>query len=251
MTRPDRHNEVELNWLPSGSITYLLGGQYVKIERNSLGLFWAAVPHQIVDFDVEAPYFVVTVPLTEFLRAGIDRSFINRVLMGEFLIDSLEYANDAENLRRWESDLKSQSSILERAAQLEIRARLLRMSSRIADSSSSIPSLDLSRADQIACYIAKNYQQPLTSESIAAAHEIHPNYAMNLFRKSFGTTITSFVVQHRLTHAQRLLVSTDDSIANVSMEAGFQSLSRFNEAFKQTCGCSPREYRKQHRQRSE
>ncbi|MCU0718670.1 MAG: helix-turn-helix domain-containing protein [Pirellula sp.] len=59
--------------------------------------------------------------------------------------------------------------------------------------------------------------------------------------------MTAFVVQHRLSHAQRLLVTTEDSILNIATESGFQSLSRFNEAFKEACGCSPREYRKLHR----
>ena len=39
----------------------------------------------------------------------------------------------------------------------------------------------------------------------------------------------------------------DDAMLNVALAAGFQSLSRFNEAFKAACGCSPRDYRKAHR----
>ena len=97
----------------------------------------------------------------------------------------------------------------------------------------------LSRADQLACYIARHYHRPLTSRSIAEANGVHPNYAMNLFRQTFGTTMTHFITEHRISHAQRLLVTTDDAILNVALAAGFQSLSRFNEAFKAACGCSP------------
>ena len=50
----------------------------------------------------------------------------------------------------------------------------------------------------------------------------------------------------RISHAQRLLVTTDDTILDIALAAGFQSLSRFNEAFKSICGCPPRDYRKQH-----
>ena len=251
MQRPDRHNEIELNWLASGSLTYLLGGRRATISAGKLGLFWAAIPHQIVDFGTESPYFVVTIPLTEFLRAGISREFVNRALQGELLIDSMIDDADTSLFARWEVDLKSQSPVFERAAQLEVRARLLRMSGRITSAVNPPAPPGLSLADQLACFIAKNYQQPLTSESIAAANELHPNYAMNLFRKAFGTTMTAFMVQHRLSHAQRLLVTTDDTILNVAMEAGFQSLSRFNEAFKEECGCSPRDYRKLHRNKLE
>ena len=104
---------------------------------------------------------------------------------------------------------------------------------------------NLSRADQLACYIAQNYHEPLTAEGIAKASGLHPNYAMNLFRQAFGTTMSDFITEHRLSHAQRLLLTTSDSVAEIAFDAGFQSLSRFNEAFKRSCGCSPREYRKQ------
>lgn len=104
----------------------------------------------------------------------------------------------------------------------------------------------LTRVDLIACYIARHYQQPLTSQSIADATDVHANYAMTLSRRTFGTTMTAFIIQHRISHAQRLLVTTDDAILNVAVESGFQSLSRFNEAFKSACGCSSREYRKAH-----
>ena len=104
----------------------------------------------------------------------------------------------------------------------------------------------LSRADQLACFIARHYHEPLTAEAIATAHGLHPNYAMALFRRAFGIRMTSFITQHRISHAQRLLVTTDDSILEIALAAGFRSLSRFNEAFKADCGCPPRGYRNRH-----
>ena len=70
---------------------------------------------------------------------------------------------------------------------------------------------------------------------------------MNLFRRAFGTTMSTFITQHRISHVQRLLVTTDDPIVSIAFGAGFQSLSRFNEAFKADCGCSPRKFRRENR----
>jgi AraC family transcriptional regulator, melibiose operon regulatory protein len=50
-----------------------------------------------------------------------------------------------------------------------------------------------------------------------------------------------------LSHAQRLLVTTEELILNVALSSGFGSLSRFNEAFQGAFGCTPRDYRKRHR----
>lgn len=247
MPRPDRHNEIELNLLTAGSLTYLLGGQRKTLEAGRLGIFWAATPHQIVEINGNAPYFVLTLPLSEFLRTGLHLDSVNRVLRGELLVDSKQDETDELMFQRWERELKSGVPALVRAAHLEVQARLLRFAGRLSESPAASSAPMLSRADQLACYIAKNYHLPLTSQSIADANGVHPNYAMSLFRKTFGTTMTTFITQHRISHAQRLLVTTEDSILNVALASGFQSLSRFNEAFKAVCECSPRVYRKLHR----
>ena len=68
MRRPDRHNEVELNFLESGSLTYLLGGRKVKVSSQRLSMFWAAIPHQIIEYAAGTEYFVATIPLAWFLQ---------------------------------------------------------------------------------------------------------------------------------------------------------------------------------------
>ena len=47
----------------------------------------------------------------------------------------------------------------------------------------------LNKVEQIACHIAQHYLNPLTAESIGEAVDLHPNYAMSLFKKTFGTTL--------------------------------------------------------------
>lgn len=248
MPRPDKHNEIEFNLLKSGSLTYLLGGHRVTIESGRLAVFWAAIPHQIVTATGEEPYFVLTLPLSEFLGAGLPLDFVNRVLQGELVIDSASNPCDALKFQQWEQELQQRDPIRERAVRLEVQARLLRLARNLSNSpAAKYPDPALSRADQLACYVARNYREPLTSHKIAQAIRLHPNYAMSLFRRAFGTTMTAFLTQHRITHARRLLATTDKPVLDVALDAGFQSLSRFNEAFKAACGCSPREYRKAHR----
>mgnify|MGYP001828286541 CR=1 FL=1 len=248
MSRPDRHNEIEVNLLTAGSLTYLLGGRRISIEASRVAVFWAAIPHQIVAFEGQAPYFVVTVPLSGFLSAGLELSIVNRILHGELVMDAPADASDEMKFQQWERELREGDPTCERAVRLEVQARLLRLGRTVSNSPTPrYPEPKLSRADQLACYIARNYQEPLTSERIAADNGLHANYAMNLFRRAFGTTMTAFITQHRVSHAQRLLVTSDDPVVEVAFAAGFQSLSRFNEAFKAVCGCSPREFRGRHR----
>lgn len=174
-----------------------------------------------MDFDGLSPYFVVTLPLSEYLQSGIDPDMLNRTLRGDLLIDSSQGEADLLAFQKWEQELREDDHVLERAARLEVQARLLRFAHRISFVPFTHPMPMLTRADQLACYIAQNYQQPLTSQMIADANGLHPNYAMNLFRKTFGTTMTAFVSQHRISHAQRLLVTTDDAILDIGSGIGF------------------------------
>ena len=51
MLRPDRHDEIEINFLDRGTLTYLIGGDRVTVQPRRVTAFWAAVPHQIVAFN--------------------------------------------------------------------------------------------------------------------------------------------------------------------------------------------------------
>lgn len=247
MPRPDRHNEVEINLLRAGTLTYLFGGQRMTVQAGRFAMFWGAIPHQIVALGNAEPYYVVTLPLGWFLAAGLPESFAQTVLKGEIVSNDAPTHGDEAKFQQWEGDLHARNPTRERAALLEIQARLLRLALTLPEKAPArAPDPKLSRADQLACYIARNYQEPLSAEQIATATGLHPNYAMTLFRKAFGTTMTDFLIQHRISHAQRLLVTTDDPIIEIAAAAGFQSLSRFNEAFKKSCGCPPSAYRKSH-----
>jgi AraC-like DNA-binding protein len=255
MPRPDRHNEVEINFLQSGSLTYLLGGRRTTVEAGRLVLFWGAIPHQILKWETTRPYFVATLPLASFLSWGFPDHFARPILAGAIVTDPVSTPGDSARFQQWVSDFHSPQPLFERVAQMEIQARLLRLSATLSPKKASsrkaaksgAPNPALGRADQIACHIAQHYAEPLTAAEIAKNVGLHPNYAMGLFRKAFGTTMVDFLVQHRLSHAQRLLVTTDDPVIQIAAAAGFQSLSRFNEAFKRSCGCAPRDYRKAHR----
>jgi len=48
----------------------------------------------------------------------------------------------------------------------------------------------------------------------------------------------------RLTHAQRLLATTNMKIVDIALDAGFASLSRFYSTFSSACHCTPTTYRK-------
>ncbi len=257
MPRPDRHNEIEINLLRTGSVTYLLGGRKIRIPARHLSVFWAATPHQIIEYEDETEYFVATLPLPWFLQCKLPESLVQTLLQGSVVTEGgEEHADpDLHLLSHWEEDLRQSGEELKKAVLLELEARLLRLaiSSSAAEPRGSTrhraaPSKgELSKVEQMACHIAREYTRQLTAEDIGQHVGLHPNYAMSLFKRTFGTTLIDYVTKHRVSHAQRLLATTSAKIVEVALSSGFASTSRFNAVFRRECGCSPREYRHQHR----
>ena len=257
MRRPDRHNEIELNLLKNGSLTYLFGGKNVTIPQGGMGAFWAAIPHQIIDSSGDPEYYVVTLPLAWFLQCRLPSKLVDRLLHGQFLCDPNRDRFDLDKglFNMWTGDLIGEDSQEVSATRLELHARLLRLAdtlpaTRRKGKSSRTKALlgegGLSKVEQLAAYIAQHYQDPLFIDEVAKHVGLHPNYAMSLFKKTFNITINEYLTQHRLSHAQRLLATTDDKIVDIAFDAGYPTLSRFYEAFKKSCGCSPSHYRRDH-----
>jgi AraC-like DNA-binding protein len=258
MRRPDHHNEVELNLLATGWIVYLFGGRKVRIEAGRLSVFWAAIPHQIIEFGTKTEYFVATIPFAWFLQCKLPDNFVQPLLRGEVHSEPPpgRGRSDRDLFAQWAADLRKPAKETNDIVMLEMEARLRRLAAALPTLPSPLGQTrprqralqdgGLNKVEQMACLIARRYTESLQVEEIGRTVGLHPNYAMSLFKKTFGTTLIDYLTHHRISHAQRLLATTDKKIVEIAFSSGFNSISRFNEAFRRACGCSPREYRLRH-----
>jgi AraC-like DNA-binding protein len=248
------HAHIELNLIKHGSVTYLYGGVETQVGAGRLVAFWSAIPHQIIEASRDAEYFAITIPLTWFLRYPLPECFTRVILDGQVLVDPRESSEGDSNMfKRWIDDLRLRRPARERIVQLEVEARLLRFAEDLvaqspgpANGSKASPVCDTNSADrirQMLCFIAQNYTDQITVEHVGKAAGLHPNYAMNLFRKAVGATLVHYLTRLRLSRAQQLLATSNDKVVDVALSSGFNSLSRFNDVFKKACGSSPRDYR--------
>ena len=87
----------------------------------------------------------------------------------------------------------------------------------------------------------------LSVATIAARHRLPVRYVQRLFEEE-GTTFTEFLLNERLSLAHSILTrsrNSDHKISVVAINAGFGSLSYFNEAFRRRYGTSPSDVRAQ------
>ncbi len=253
MSRPDYHNEIEFNLLDHGSLTYLLRGRRVTIEAGRLAVFWALVPHQIVQYDFDSPYFVATVPLSHFLQWKLPPDFVDAIIHGEVIHERNDAMRQCDPLRfeQWLQDANDGSEVTEEIMLMEMEARLHRLAiSYSVSAPDELARLDRHTSDnveQMAVFVAANYPKPLQVKDIADSVGLHPDYATSLFQRAFGMTLYEYLLDHRISHAQRMLATSVEKVSTIAFESGFNSLSRFNAAFKEACDCTPSEYRSSHK----
>jgi len=256
MPRPDQHDEIEVNFLDRGTLTYLMGGQRITIQPRRVSAFWAAVPHQIVAYENVNYYYVVTVPFGWVLQWGLPEQLMVALTQGQIVADNSgsRSALDRQLFEQWHDDVDGDCNTSHEVVVLELRARLLRLADSVvheqhvpaasgANSASRLHT-NLEKAESMACFVARNYTSRIQVKDIASCVGLHPDYAATLFRKTFGTTLNVLITRHRIAHAQRQLVTSDERVVDIAHDSGFDSLSRFNRAFKQIAGVTPRQYRK-------
>jgi AraC-like DNA-binding protein len=256
MRRPDRHDEIELNLLLSGSLTYLLGGERVTLQEGRLGAFWAALPHQIIAAARSSQYYVITLPLAWFLQCHLPPKLVDRLLGGQLVSETNDrhFELDRVLCRQWQHDLERANGEPTLTTTLELHARLLRLAAALPEWPAErflapvvLTVAGATKAEQMASYIARHYQEAVSVRHVAREVHLHPNYAMTLFKRTFHTTLNDYLTHYRIAQAQRLLATTDEKVIDVALESGFRTSSRFYEAFQRACGCSPTQYRRNHR----
>jgi AraC family transcriptional regulator, melibiose operon regulatory protein len=240
------HGDIVINFVGSGAVRYFMGGRFVEIASGALAVFWAAMPHQLVEVEPKSELIWVHVPLVTVLRWGLGGAFMRKVLAGEVVIDSQSPSWDGELTRRWISDVQSADPVTLRTCELEVEARMRRLAWKRQHKTAprSVEHKARRQVEAITAFLAESYKDDISTADIGHAVSLHPNYAMTLFRRECGMSIWQYLIRLRLSHAQLALLSTDKTVLAIALESGFGSLARFYAAFTRECGMSPGEFRK-------
>ncbi len=217
----------------------------MRQPAGTLAMFWAALPHRLLELEPQSELIHLELPLSLLWRLQLSSSFARKVLAGELIIDSQGPVWDGELVRRWLEDIAGGEASALRATELEIEARLRRCAARRHRAAERAPLQPARRqVEMIAAFLSRNYRGDISSADIGRAVGLHPNYVMTLFRREAGLSLWQFLTRRRLAHAQELLLTSDKPVLAIALEAGFGSLARFYAAFTREHGMAPGELRK-------
>jgi len=101
-------------------------------------------------------------------------------------------------------------------------------------------------AYQLIHYIYDHFTEPITLDLIAEELHFNKNYISRVFSNKLNCGFQDYVNRLRLDYAMHLIKDSDKSFTDIWQEAGFLSQKTFNRVFKDRCGITPTEYRKDH-----
>ena len=92
-------------------------------------------------------------------------------------------------------------------------------------------------------YVQEHLTETITTEQLARALYLSPNYLSARFHQESGMTLRSFINQQKINKAKDFLKNTDRSLLEISTFLGFSSQAYFQNVFKKLTGMAPKKYR--------
>ncbi|TQX84101.1 helix-turn-helix domain-containing protein [Rhizobium sp. rho-13.1] len=255
MIRPHWHAQIEVNYMVRGSVHYRMGGHDLRLCAGQMCLFWGGQSHRMDESSDDSVYAGAHLPLVHFFRMRLPPAVSTMLMGGATMLTSETDCADEQNFKRWHSWASSGG---EEKAQHTVEELLLRVERMFIEPYTVVSSGNEPKAEgglvppslgvvRMCDFIASNYLEEIDATDIAVSANLHPKYAMNLFRKATGMTLVKYLTLLRLSRAQAMLMDGNDSVLQVAMDCGFGSVSAFNKAFRQIAGKPPSDFRREAR----
>ena len=99
----------------------------------------------------------------------------------------------------------------------------------------------------ILSYLHEHFRERITLDDIGKITFFSPVYCETVFRREIGRAIIDYVIELRISEAEKLILENAYPLGEISRAIGFQDYNYFSRTFKKRTGYSPTEYRRRAR----
>lgn len=103
------------------------------------------------------------------------------------------------------------------------------------------------QVNRLVRYIDSHLQDTLPIPVLAGIARLSQAHFCRAFKVSFGRTPHAYVLHRRLECAQRLMLNTDDPLAQIALACGLFDQAHLSRAFRCATGTTPNAWRRLHR----
>ena len=243
------HNELEINYLFSGTVVYYVNEKKYTLHSDELIVIGCEDIHSIEpDYDTlpdDGPLGFTLLVNDSFLRCLVPD--MDRYVFDTELIRNMPAAKEIMNeiFRLASAEGEGYQSILITSCICRLIYEFCAAGARTEKS--FIPASrrrDIERLRGILEYVESNYTEELTLEDTAAHFYLSRGYFSKFFKQYTGMTFKEYLTRFRLQKALQLLRSREHpTVTDTAMRVGFSDTRRFILACKKYYGATPTEYR--------
>lgn len=247
------HREVEIIYIEQGVLQISIGGQ--QYEGNAGDVFF--VPpgelHLMGSEDLHVKYCAILFPL-RFISFQTE-DFLEEQLLGPLRRDMLMFPHKIEEKAIEKKIAKILVDLIELNQKkntflhIQTRIYLLQMIEILYKNNLFIKAqkerTDLLQREMLS-YIQNHYQEKITLQDLAAQFHLSEKYVSRYFKQHFFLTFKQYIQHLRLTKAKELLESSEMSVLEVALTAGFPTVNYFIHTFKDMYGITPFQYKKKY-----
>lgn len=253
------HPEYELTLITAGSGKRYIGSHMAGFVPGDLVLLGPNLPHCWKLEPADAPAASIVI---QFAADCLGQDFFSSPELNAIqrLLDSshcgIHFPYSGDHLRtspaqRIHALVAEQSDFRRLIGLLELLQELAHEKDNVLlDTSGMTAGLtpaDRERIHPIFAYVVENFKGPVSLEKAAAIAGMSPNAFCRYFRKITRKTFMETVIRHRLDHAMRQLIQTNDPISTICFDSGFGDISHFYKIFRSRMHISPLNYRRKFR----
>lgn len=248
------HNCLELNLVESGTGKYIIGGKLYPICPGDLFVINNSERHLAVHDGETLTLSVIVIDSDyvwkkygqDYLKPFFQRkdNFSNRIHQEsegyEGMLQAFRFMKEEENTKRvgWQMVTEASANLL-----LALLYRYYHENQELEEQQKSTQHT-FGRINRVLEYIDLHFQEIITLKQLAQEAAMSPTYLCKCFRDVTGQTLFEYLEQVRIQHACYLLQTSEKPVAEIAMDAGFETVSYFNRVFKKLCGCTPGQYRR-------
>ena len=103
------------------------------------------------------------------------------------------------------------------------------------------------RIQRLTDYITDHAHEKLLLSDLARQEGLSLTYLSHLFTQQLGMSFQTCLMRIRCRRAAMLLLSTRDTLSDISLKSGFSALKYMRTGFQEVYGCSPEVFRELYR----
>jgi AraC-like DNA-binding protein len=246
------HNLLEIGYCYWGEGELVLDSEVNQFFGDTVSIIPKNFPHTTnCKLDTQAKWEYLYVDVEAFLYSLYDKNslfadrLLHRINKRAYLIGASQNESMVRQIQELIEEMRNKRELYLEAVKGLLFTLLIQIA-RMDDSIQNNPKLSTVKVPQIQRaldYVYDNYYKSIPIEKLAEECHISETHFRRLFSSTMKMTPVEYINLVRVQNACEIMKKTQDSMEEIAVKVGFQTISTYNRNFKKYLGISPYQWK--------